>query len=132
MLCLWGTPCTILYFILKLAFLHYDPYVAPIVFSWCHNLPVPPGNQDCLTFMPLALKLSLFMSSWHQNLCFNHFTQGNRKRSIYNTRTSLFHIIVNCVRWFLYKSSDLSEVSPEHHQVSSYFIFKYILLKLKS
>ena len=88
MLCLWGTSFAILCFILNLESLCYNPYVDSIVFSWCYSLPVPPGNQGCLQFMSLAQKLLLFMSHWYQSLCFNHFTQGNQKESIYYTRTS--------------------------------------------
>ena len=106
-------------------------YVASIVFSWHYNLPVLLGNQGCLQFMPLAPKLLLFMSPWCQSLYFNHFTQGYRVGSISNTRTSSLLSIDSYIRWFLHKTLDLGGTSPEHHQVSGYFILKFILLEIK-
>ena len=60
MLWQWGTSCAILHIILNLAYLHYYPYVASIVFSWHYSLSVPLGNQGYLLFMPYAQSCCLY------------------------------------------------------------------------
>ena len=65
MLYLWGA---VLNFILNHAFLHYDPYIAPIRFSWQYNLSVPPwqlrlftgyspGTKSFVVYVSLVSKL---------------------------------------------------------------------------